>query len=273
MTVGILLVCLGVYLSLVLVGCAVQDALIFPRSIANATPMGATPSGVEVVAVETEPGVRVEGWVLRGQGRSEASPGPAVVFFHGNAERIDNCLDHARQYQARGFTVLLPEYRGYGSSGGRPSQQGIVRDMTALVALLAERPEVDPDHIVYHGRSLGGAVAVQVAVAADARSPRAMVLESTFTSISSFASRYLMPSFVVRHPFRTDRVLGEIDAPILLLHGEADRIVPVSHSRKLAELSSRASLVVMPGGHNDFPHDWDAYWREIDGFLSKPLGQ
>src|SRR5690606_19304867 len=96
-TAGILLTCLGVHPSLVLVGGALQDALTFPASIANATPMGATPSGVEVVAVETEPGVRVEGWVLRGQGRSEASPGPAVVFFHGNAERIDNCLDHARQ--------------------------------------------------------------------------------------------------------------------------------------------------------------------------------
>src|SRR5690606_21170415 len=98
--------------------CAVQDSMVFPRAIANAAPMAVPPAGVEVITVEAEPGVRVEGWLLPGRGRSQDAPGPAVVFFHGNAERIDNCLDHAREYRERGFTVLLPEYRGYGNSGG-----------------------------------------------------------------------------------------------------------------------------------------------------------
>lgn len=267
---GVLFILAAVYVGLALIGYAVQDSLVFPRSMANAAPMAAPPVGVEVLRVETEPGVVVEGWLLEGEGRSADSPGPAVVFLHGNAERIDNCLDHAREYQRRGFTVLLPEYRGYGNSGGKPSQRGIVQDVLSMHRLLIARPEVDGEKVIYHGRSLGGGVAAQVAVSLE-HPPAAMVLESTFTSITSFASRYFIPGFLVRHPFRTDRVLPEIACPVLLLHGTGDRVVPIAHSRALARLAQDATLVEMSGGHNDFPHDWAAYWDQIDRFLGTAM--
>lgn len=129
---------------------------------------------------------------------------------------------------------------------------------------LAARPEVDTGRIVLHGRSLGGAVAAQVAAT---KPCAALVMESTFTSVASMAWTIGAPPFLVRHPFRTDRVLPTLGTPVLLMHGKEDTIVPPSHSRRLKELCPGAMLVELAGGHNDFPRDRGGYWAAIDGFL------
>ena len=249
-----------------------QDAMLFPRRYAG-TPMseGAIPSMVERLWFANDPGPRVEAWLVRPSGVA-ARRAPLVVLFHGNAELIDAGLGRAMAYAARGWAVLMPEYRGYGRSGGEPSEAGIVGDALAFIDEAVGREGVDGTTIVLHGRSLGAGVAAQVAArSAGDRAIAGLILESSFTSVVSMAGRYGVPAFMVRHPFRTDRVLPGLACPILLLHGASDDIIPSSHSRTLAPLNPRARLVVLPGGHNDFPGDEGAYWREIDRTLDEAL--
>ncbi|MFO0972406.1 MAG: alpha/beta fold hydrolase [Phycisphaerae bacterium] len=257
----------GLYLAWMGAACACQDRLLFPRHmLRGADARMPLPFGVEGMWLEPVPGVRVEAWFLVGSGRSAAQPGPAVLFAHGNAELIEDQLDVAGAYRALGFSVLLPEYRGYGRSGGTPSEATITADFAAFVDRLAARPEVDRRRIVYHGRSLGGGVAAQLAVR---RRPAAMILESTFSSVVAFAHRYGVPEWLVRNPFRTDRVIGTFDFPMLIVHGTTDDVVPVSHARRLHELAPRARYVEFAAGHNDLEPTSEALWREVVALLKR----
>src|SRR5690606_26574574 len=112
-------------------------------------------------------------------------------------------------------------YRGYGRSDGTPTQDGITRDFIAFYDLIAQRPDVDPIRIVFHGRSLGGGA---VAALAQHRTPRAMVLESTFTGVPAMAKRFLVPPFLVRDKFDTMGTLRHYEGPSLILHGEHDEV-------------------------------------------------
>src|SRR5262245_20572994 len=236
-----------------------QEKLIFPRDMAG-PPMGDTaiPRGVERVWITAEDGSRVEAWYIRAPGASKERPAGAAVFFHGNAELIDHQLGLAERYVERGFSVLLCEFRGYGRSGGRPSQAAIVADAAAFYDGLAARPEVDRTRIVIHGRSLGTGAAAQLAAI---RPAGAVILESPFTSLASLAWHYGAPPLLLKHPFRTDRVLPNLKCPILILHSHDDEIIPFSHGQRLHELAPASTFVELNGSHNSALSEQDEYWK------------
>ena len=253
---------------------SMQDRMLFPREFAQAT---GAPADAERLAIALDEGVEVEAFLSLPPGEG---PFPLVVGFHVNAGCVDNMGWMRREYTSRGWAVLTPEYRGYGRSAGEPSEKAIVVDAVEFVDRVLKRPEIDASRVVYHGRSLGGAVAAQVA---KERPPRAMILESTFTSVASMATKYGVPPFLVKNPFRTDRVLREFAGSVLILHGRDDTIVPIEHARRLVKCVPRGNarggagaaegralrtLIELPGGHNDFPVDEGAYWEAIEGFLS-----
>jgi len=243
----------------------VQNRLLFPAGITHASPNGRPPQHAEQLWLDAAPGVRVEGWLVK---PSSASPGdrlPLLIFFHGNAETIDDSIGHAELYIKLGFAVFLPEYRGYGRSGGSPSQSAIASDMLRFRDLLAGRPDIDPARILYHGRSLGGGVACDLA---RTRPPSGLVLESTFTSVSGFCWGFGIPPLLCSNPFRNDEVVRSLDAPILILHGTQDDIIPVANGRALRGLARRATYLEMAGHHNDFPTDWRLYERSIGDFVA-----
>lgn len=248
-----------------------QDRMIFRPEMVPASALKAPPPGVLVLKPL---GGQAEAWLF-GADNAAGKPKPLVVFCHGNAEVINTQEPTVECYLQLGCAVLLPEYRGYGRCGGKPSQAGIVADAVGLVRLALQQPTLDRSRVVIHGRSLGGGVAAQIAAGLTATnsmdSPRAVILESTFTSIACMAHDYWAPEFVAKHPFRTDRVVAGLHCPLLIFHGTNDTLIPVSHARQLQRLSPSAKLVEYPAGHMDFPGPahWDEYWLEIRQFLIK----
>jgi pimeloyl-ACP methyl ester carboxylesterase len=178
---------------------------------------------------------------------------PVMVFTHGNGELIDHWLPHLDEPRRWGFAVLLVEYPGYGRSGGSPSEASITKTMLAAYDALAARPDADVSRLVAYGRSLGGAAACALAARRDVA---ALVLESSFTSVRAMAAGLGVPGFLVLDPFDSAAVLAGYEGPVLVLHGERDRIVPVAHGERLAEITG-SELVRMPCGHNDCPRPWD----------------
>ena len=246
----------------VLVG--LQRAILFPTWAVSAPAQSEGEQDKEQLWLSTRKG-RVEAWFLAGRGVSQAEPGPLVIFAHGNGEIIDHwpqTLDHYRQL---GVSVLLPEFRGYGRSGGSPSEQGIVQDYVAFYDQVTARPDVDARRVVFHGRSLGGGV---VCGLAKQRKPAALILQSTFTSVADLAAeKYLIPRFLIRDPFDSVEAVRGLDSPLLIIHGRDDELIPISHAHTLRAAAKRAELLVLPGGHNDTPRSWPELWKEIDAFL------
>lgn len=242
-----------------------QDRMMFPYEVVPKEELSFSRKSLYTeVWIETAEGHRVEGHYYTSRLAADGQARPAVIFFHGNAESI-GLVDEIAPYYQWGFNILLPEYRGYGRSGGLPGQKAIMADMYKFHAWLVQRPEVDSKRLIYHGRSLGGAVACQLAGAC---APAALILQSTFTSTGAMASRFCVPPFLLKHPFRSDKVVAKLACPIFITHGIHDSIIPVQHARTLHRLAPHSEYYEVPSDHNDFPMDKN-FWQNIAGFLRK----
>ena len=261
----VLLVAVGTYAAWCGVLYAYQDWILFPADAAPPPPAARDPHAI-VTTLQVEGVGAVESWFLPAPGVSASHPGPAAVFCHGNAEIIDFKDAMVRAYHSIGCSVLLPEYRGYGRSAGKPSEAAITSDLVGFYDELLKRPEVDRSRVVVHGVSLGGGVAAQLA---GRREPRALILECTFTSVAAMASKYWAPSFLATSPFHTDRVLPNLHCPVLVFHGTHDCVIPVAHGRRLHELAADSRYFEYDCDHNDFPGPGNeaAYWGEVTRFL------
>jgi fermentation-respiration switch protein FrsA (DUF1100 family) len=242
-----------------------QRAILFPAPPAPRVSLA--PPGTQVVWLSTSFG-SVEAWFLPPTAPA-ASPVPVLLFTHGNGEIIDfwpQSFDEPRDW---GMGVLLVEYPGYGRSAGHPSQASITETMLAACHWVGLQPGLDATRLVPYGRSLGGAVA---AVLSEQRPVPAMVLESAFTSVAAFSARMGAPAFLVRDPLDTVAAVRKFDGPILVLHGDRDDIVPTDHGRAIAAAARRATLTLLPCGHNDCDRPWTDVRRffEAAGILRSP---
>jgi len=246
-----------------------QRALIFPATL-TPEPSRSVPRYVVEMSVKTERGRPVAGWFIPSSSATPEAPGPAVIYFHGNAEIIDYADRIEGLWRQLDVSLLMAEYRGYGRAreAGRPSQAALVADGVRFFDELARRPDVDPSRIVIHGYSIGGGVAAQVAAQ---RKPAALILEATFTSVAGLAWSYGVPPFLSRHPFRTDDVLPGLGVPIFISHGLRDNILPVDHGRRLHALVPTSTYVELDCGHLNLPGGTiapqDVYRDEIRRFL------
>jgi len=246
-----------------------QDRVMWPRHIIPAVDAPSLDAlGIEQMWIDIGGGKRVEAWYSRGRGVDADHPGALMVLAHGNAELIDDHINRMLNYRDLGVSSLMVEYRGYGRSDGSPGQRAIVDDTAKALELVLQRAEVDRARLIYHGRSIGGGV---VCALAERIEPSAMILESTFTSAAGMATRFGVPGFLLNSPFRNDRVVKGFAGPILLLHGTADEIIPVSHARKLKAMAKSATLIEQDAGHNDYPRDAAKMWEDIEGWLGGML--
>jgi uncharacterized protein len=228
--------------------------MLFPRPAAPST--STRPEDARQVWLSTSAGP-VEAWYLAPT-HSPKHSSPLIIFFHGNGELIDSQPDDFVQPRQSGLGVLLVEYPGYGRSSGSPSQVSVTAAALAAFDWAKTQPQVDSARIVAQGRSLGGAIA---AILAAERPTAALVLESTFTSVRSFAHGFGVPELLVRDPFDTRALLQEYRRPTLVLHGDHDLIVPPSHGRELGRAARHAELHFLPCGHNDCVRPWPLVLR------------
>ena len=200
----------------------------------------------EDVALETSDSVNIHGWFIPGE-----SP-RVLLFFHGNAGNISHRLDSIRQYHSLGLSVFIIDYRGYGRSGGRPSEAGINRDAVAAWDYLVLERDIDPRDIIVFGRSLGGAVAARLASRTE---PLALIVESAFTSVPDIAQElypWLPARWLSRMRHATRDYVGEVRSPVLVIHSRDDEIIPYHHGERIFERASEPkTLLTLRGTHND----------------------
>lgn len=214
----------------------------------------------EDLLFDTPDGVRLHGWFLRPNGE----PRGTVLFLHGNAENISTHVGSVLWLAVEGYQVFLFDYRGYGKSGGTPGMEGIHVDAQAAIERLFRMDGVDRDRVVVFGQSLGGAVAVHAVAHSPHRDRiRALILDSAFSGYRRIAREkiaevvLLWPfqaplSLLVTDRYSPERWIGRIrPVPLLLLHGDADKVVPVRHGERLYALAEEPKqLWIAPGaGH------------------------
>ena len=242
--------------------------LYFPSRLIEQTPAAAGLAFSDI-ALETEDGERLHGWWMA------AKPAPVghVLLCHGNAGNVGDRVLHAELLCAAGFDVLLFDYRGYGRSSGSPGERGTYRDARAARAALLTQPGVDVSRVFYLGESLGGGVALVLALEFP---PRGLILQSTFTSVRALVRLHypFLPVALVPDAYPSLRLIGELNAPLLALHGERDKIVPLSQGRALFEAARDPKRIqVFPGvGHNNlislagagYSHAIASWAKELD---------
>lgn len=229
----------------------VLRVLFHPRREAGFWPGSAN---VHPVSVEVESGVFVGGRLYAADEQA-----PAILYFHGNGEIAADYVDIAPLYTRLGITLLVMDYRGYGRSDGMPTGSNLLTDAVAIFETIDEifaGHGLSPARVYLMGRSLGSASAIETASQA---SPRVsgLIIESGFADTFSLVARLGGPAIQatdVRHGFGNAAKIGEITIPTLIIHGEADYLIPVSEGQTLYERSPAADkrLVLIPGaGHND----------------------
>ena len=246
----------------------IRRFLYFPETVVP--PIDAVLRGAEVVRYQTDDGLRLSGWFL-----PVRDPSATVIVFHGNGGTMADRSDLAKGLAARGMSVLLAEYRGYGGNPGEPSEDGLLADAIAAHGYLAGRPDVDADRLVYFGESLGSGVSVGLAVD---HPPAALVLRSPFTSFAEvIAMHYPMLPAAPLLPDRFDsleRIPG-VTCPLLVVAGSSDSIVPAHLSRDLHDAAPGLKRYIeYPGAdHNDWEISaGDQMLDDVAAFIAEHVG-
>lgn len=231
-----------------------------PRRVA---PEQAGVNDVAEVEIETPDGERLVAWYATARNGM-----PTFVYFQGNAGAIWSRADRLAMMQAAGYGVLLAGYRGYGGSTGSPTEKGLITDGRASVDFLRTRG-VSLRDMVFYGESLGTGVAVQLAAETH---PGAVVLESPFTAVVDVAARtywWLPVKLLMKDPFRSEPVIDAIAAPLLVIHGEEDQVIPIELGKKLfAAAREPKQLIVVPGGGHNMPLSPE-FWPKIQSFVAE----
>lgn len=268
---NLLLVLLAAYALVIALFYAFQSRMLYqPRFPGGSQDVAPSSAGLayEDVWLQTSDGLRLHGWFIP----TYAARG-VLLFFHGNAGDITTRLDSVALFHRLGLSVLIVDYRGYGRSEGSPSERGTYRDADSAWRHLTEDRGIDSDKIVIFGRSLGGAVAAQLA---SRTAPGALIVESAFTSVADVAARhyrYLPVGLLTRFRYEAIKYVGQTSAPVLVIHSRDDEIVPFDMGEQLYQAANEPKVFIwLRGGHNDaaFQSATD-YSEGLQKFLDRHL--
>jgi len=273
-----LAIALGIFATMILLMALFERSLIFfPTRYPDGmwdTEVAARGSGcvIEDHSFTAADGTRLHGWWCR---QLDSKPDdPVLLFFHGNAGNLSHRVDLLVELATRtSASVFVVGYRGYGRSEGRPKESGLYLDARAAWTHLTEGSGVGADRIVIFGKSLGGGVAVDLALEAPAAG---LIVESSFTSIPDMAGAHypFVPKFLVRTQMNSVVKVPLISIPKLFIHSQNDRVVPYRLGRELFDAAAEPKRFheVVGAGHND---TWlvggEAYFEALSAFIDDSL--
>ena len=223
--------------------------------------------GQEDIWFEAQDGTRLHGWLFAHQ-----QPRATVLYLHGNAGNLSHrgSLLALLRNQLE-ISIFIPDYRGYGRSAGTPTVSGVLADARAARKALALRQKVAEADVMLMGRSLGGAIAVQLAAELN---PPALILESTFNSLQAMAEEhYALLSWVVpATKLDSETAITAYSGPLLQSHGDADNIIPLALGEALfAAAPGAKQFILIPGADHNHPQP-NSYYRTLAGFLEAHTG-
>ncbi len=234
----------------------------YPEGFANPEAFGIHPEEVWLTASD---GVKLNAYFLAAPNSSKV-----LLWLHGNAENIGMGLEHLKELGRLGVNVMELDYRGYGKSEGSPNEDGVYRDADGAYAYLVDTRKFAGKEIFIYGHSLGGAVAVDLA---SRRQCGGLIVESSFTSIPDMARHiYLAPFARYLPASRFDSVtkIARVNAPILVIHGTRDPVIPFDMGRRLFEAAREPkSFMPVEGAEHDDPSvvGGEAYFKKISAFI------
>lgn len=230
----------------VLFGC--QRSLLYHPNQVIPDPHEYGLENVTVEKIKTDDGYSLLAWWHQPQ----SADTPVIVYFHGNAGNLGHRAEKIRPYISAGYGVLIVSYRYNAGAGGSPSEAGLYADGRAAVAFV-KNTGISSDRLVMYGESLGTAIAVKMATETEVR---AVVLESPYSSIADVAQShywYVPAKFLLHDKFDAAANIGQINAPLFVIHGERDAIIPIKFSRALfaAAKAPKTSKFLAAAGHNN----------------------
>lgn len=246
------LIPVAVYLGIFLIGMFIPEKLIFRP------PPPSYPDDEGILKIQT-----FDGGTIAARFYENPAAQHTILFSHGNAEDLGHTHRFLLTLRDLGFNVLAYDYRGYGRSSGRATEENSYNDITAAYEYLVENRGVPSDRVIVHGRSLGGAVAADLA----SRKPvGGLILESTFTSAGRVLFGFRILPF---DKFETINKIGKVASPVLIIHGRLDRTISFHHGEKLLDVANEPKyhFWVDGAGHNDlFFTARDSYLAAIKDF-------
>ncbi len=273
---------------------ATQRQQVFePTSVLQTTPdrMGMKYESLKIPVGKGADSAELDGWwvpapspqsspapVVAGGGANDTlrelhvNTAPTLVYFHGNYRNIGNNLEHTQRLHRMGYNVLLADYRGFGRSmGGQPSEAKVYEDAEAIWQYLIKVRGVPPGHAFIYGHSLGGAIAIDLAL----HHPEAagLITESTFTSMTAMGQKnygFLPIGLLLNQRFDSIRKMPQMKLPVLIIHGTWDPKVPVEMAKQLYAAAPKPStlLLINGGEHNNSAAiGWVQYRDAVAAFV------
>ena len=246
-----------------------QDRMVFfPTRDLEASP-GDIGLGFQEVRIDVTNGESIHAWYIpapsdsRAIGQSGDGGAPTVLFCHGNGGNISHRLETIECLTALGANVMLFDYRGYGRSGGAPSETNMYADAAACYRWLTGSQGVRSDQMVLFGRSLGGAVAIELASRVNCAG---LIVESSFTSAKEMGQLmfpYFPTGLLLRHEFNSIQKIGQVNCPVLVTHSPSDDLVPFAMGQRLyAKSAEPKRFIELKGGHNERDYMSDGAYIE-----------
>lgn len=259
-----LLIIIGAYLLVCLAAFLFQSRFVFFPSSEHAGTPGDAGLSFEDVTLENGAGTKIHGWFI-----PAANPRFTLLFCHGNAGNITHRIESIQIFNRLNLSVFIFDYSGYGRSGGRPSERATYLDSRAAWDYLTGEKKLKRENIILFGRSLGAAVAIELATEVD---PCALILESAFTSAVELGARvypWLPVRLMSRIRYNSMSRIQDVRTPKLFIHSIEDEVVPFGMGRRLYNRAARPkTLVKIRGGHNDgFVVSGPEYVQAIGNFL------
>jgi fermentation-respiration switch protein FrsA (DUF1100 family) len=265
-----LLACLlGAYVAICLLAFAVQKRLVyFPDPVLVATPQLVGLQWNDIL-FDTEDGVRLHGWLVRAEPETHV-----LLFCHGNAGNISHRLDSIRFFRDLGLSVFIFDYRGYGRSEGSTTEEGTYEDARAAWRYLTEEESYRANQIILFGRSLGAAVAMDLA---SHEQPAGLIAEGAFPSVVDVGARaywWLPVRLLARIRYDSREKISELSCPKLFIHSAKDEVVPFDLGKKVFEMASEPkTFLEVPGSHNEISaHAGSKYALGVADFVGKLRG-